>query len=190
VAEHRLIQLYNEVLLAELPAALAEEIADGLAEANAKYRRQGLSHDDAAKAAVAEFGNARAVVDALVRSSPARRITRWLIATGPVVGGCWALTLITRRAWDWPVPGVVRVLLGCILIATAIVLVTAAVARRYRVAQRAGAAGCAGLALIDASAITLVAAAAPSVGWLPLLAACASSLRLAAVTRAVRPVLT
>lgn len=189
MAEHSLIQRYNDVLLAELPIQLAEEVADGLAEANARYARQGMSCDDAAQAAVAEFGEARAVVAGLTRVSPAQWTARRLIATGPVVGGCWVVALIAGRAWEWPVPSIARALVGAVLITSVIVLLTAAVARRYRVAQRAGVAGCAGLALIDASAITMVATTAPTMGWLALLATCASMLRLVFVTRAVRPVL-
>jgi len=117
MAEHRLIQRYHDVLRAELPAQLAEEVADGLAEANAKYLRHGLSQDDAAQAAVAEFGDARAVAEAFARSSSARRTARTLIATGPIVGGCWAFALIAGRAWDWPVPNAARLLLGVTLIA-------------------------------------------------------------------------
>ena len=188
MAEHRLIQLYSDVLLAELPSRLAEEVADGLDDANWKYLQQGLSKDDAAQAAIAEFGDARSVVDGFIRNSPARRITRRLIATGPVVGGCWAVALIAGRAWEWPVPGVARALFGAILISSVIILLTAAMARRYRVVQRAGVAGCAGLALIDASAITLVATTAPTIGWLAVLAACASTSRLIFLTQAARPV--
>jgi len=187
MAEHRLIQSYSNVLLAELPARLAEEVAGGLDDANCKYLRQGLSQDDAAQAAIAEFGDARAVVEGFIRSSPARRIARRLIVTGPVVGGCWAVALIAGRAWEWPVPNVARLLLGALLTSSVIVLLTAAVARRYRVTQRAGVLGCAGLTLIDASAITLVAATAPTIGWLAALAACASGSRLVFVARAARP---
>src|SRR5215469_7633075 len=189
MAEHRLIQRYHDVLRAELPAQLAEEVADGLAEANAKYLRHGLNQDDAAQAAVAEFGDARAVAEAFARSSPARRTARTLIATGPIVGGCWAFALIAGRAWDWPVPNAARLLLGVTLIASVIAVLTAAMACRYRVAQRAGSVGCTGFALIDVSAITLVATTVPSVGWLAVLAACASTARLIFVTRAAGPAL-
>jgi hypothetical protein len=189
MAEHGLIQRYNDFLLAELPIHLAEEVADGLAEAHAKYLRQGLSQDDAAHAAVAEFGDARAVVEAFTRSSTARYTARRLIATGPVVGGCWAVALITERAWEWPVPNIARLLLGATLAASVIVVLIAALARRYQVARYAGVAGCAGLVLLDASAITVVVTTAPSIGWLAVLAGCASASRLILVTRAICPVL-
>lgn len=185
MAEHGLIQHYTDLLLAELPVHLAEEVADGLAEANTKYLRQGLSPDGAAQAAIAEFGDARAVVEGFTRRSPARCTARRLIATGPVVGGCWTLALITGRAWEWPVPNVARLLLAATLIASVIVLLMAAMARRYRLAQRAGVTGCAGLALTDAFAITLVITTAPSIGWLAALAACASASRLVLVFRVV-----
>ncbi len=189
MAEHSLIRRYNDVLLAELPAQLAEEVADGLAEANAKYLRQGLSADDAALATVAEFGDARAVAYAFTRASPARRIARRLMVSGPVVGGCWAAALVTGRAWEWPVPGAVRLLLGATLVASVIILLTAAHVRRYRAARNAGLAGCAGLVAIDLSAITAVLAAGPGIRWLVALAVCASVSRLILVARAIRPVL-
>ena len=189
MAEHHMIQRYNDVLRAELPPHLVEEIADGLAEANAYYLRQGLDADEAAQATVSEFGDARAVVEAFTRDIPARRIARRLIATGPVVGGCWAVALITGRAWEWPVPDAVRFLLGATLVASVSVLLTAALARRYRVVRPAGVVGCAGLAVLDLSAITAVVVAAPTVGWLAVLAAGVSASRLILVTRAVRPVL-
>lgn len=186
MAGHRLIQDYTDVLLAELPDQLAQEVADGLADAYSRYLSRGYSPDEAAQAAVAEFGDAHAVAVGFARSCPERRIARRLIATGPVVGGCWAFALIAGRAWDWPVPSVARLLLGAALIASVIAVLTAAVASRYRVARRAGAAGCALLALIDASAITLVATTATNVGWLAVLAACASASRFIFVTRAAR----
>src|SRR6266567_878387 len=56
MAEPSLIANYKAVLLAELPLPLAEEVSDGLAEAYAKYLRLELGAEDAAQAAVSEFG--------------------------------------------------------------------------------------------------------------------------------------
>ena len=105
MAQPRLITEYEAVLFAELPAALAEEVSDGLQLAYDTYLRRGLAPGEAAAAAVAEFGDACVVVEAFSRASPAGRLARVLVATGPLVGLCWATELIAGRAWDWPVPG-------------------------------------------------------------------------------------
>ena len=183
MAEPRLIEDYKAALLAELPALLAEEVSDGLSESYGKYRGLGLVPVVAAEAAVAEFGDPGAVVEAFSRCSPASRVARALIATGPAVGLCWAAVLITERAWDWPLPAVVPVLLGILLAASIAALVTAARARRYRAVCHSGAAGCLGLAVLDTSMIVAVVAAAPGLSWLAGLAICASAIRLVGVAR-------
>jgi hypothetical protein len=190
VAEHRLIKRYSEVLQSELPARLADEVADGLMEAYTKHLQQGMNRDDAAQAAVAEFGDPRAVVAEFTRSSPVRRIAQRLIATGPVVGMCWAAALITGRAWQWPIPGTVRALVGAALALSVAVLLTAALARRYRVVHLAGVAGCSGLVVLDASAISAAVIAAPGIRFFIIVAMAASAVRLFLITRAVRPALT
>jgi hypothetical protein len=188
MADHPLIRDYSEVLLVQLPARLADEVADGLGEAYEIHLAAGLSADDAARAAVAEFGDAEDVVNGFTVASPARRVARRLIATGPAVGLCWAVALVAGHAWAWPVPIMAKALIGATLIATAAVLMTAAVGRRYDAVRRAGSAGCVGLAVVDAAVIGLVLVAAPSFGWLLALAALASAIRLTCVARALRPV--
>ena len=189
MAEHRLIQDYTGVLFAELPDRLAEEVADGLADAYAKYVGRGLSPDAAERAAVAEFGDARDVVNGFTVASPARRVARRLVITGPAVGFCWAVALIAAHAWAWPVPMLAPILVGATLITSVIVLMTAALGRGYRAVHRAGAVGCVGLATLDATDIGLVLIAAPKFGWLLALAALASATRLTCVARVLRPVL-
>jgi hypothetical protein len=189
MAPPRLIEDYSAVLLAELPASLADEVSDGLDEAYRKYLRQGLVTEAAAEAAVGEFGDPRAVADAFIRASPARKAAHALIATGPLVGLCWASVLITGRAWNWPVPVVASVFLGGLLAASIAVLVTAARARRYRLVRRSGAAGCAGVVVLDVSMITAVIAVAPGADWIAVLAICASAARLIGVARAIGPML-
>ena len=189
MAEPSLIAAYKAVLLAELPLADAEEVSDGLGEAYAKYLQLGLGEDDAAGAAIAEFGSARSVVEAFSRASPARRAARMLVATGPAVGLCWTAAMITDQAWKWPVPLGGRALLGGLLVGSILVLVTAVRARGYRTVRRSGAAGCLGLAVVDASMITAVLALEPGIQWLTVVAVLASAARLTGIARAVPPML-
>ena len=60
--------------------------------------------DAAAEAAVVEFGAPDLIAREFTRAHPARRAARRLLAAGPAVGLCWAVALITSRAWTWPVP--------------------------------------------------------------------------------------
>jgi hypothetical protein len=177
------------VLSAQLPADVVEELADGLDLTCQRYVRQGLDPDSATGAALAEFGEPDVVVAAFTRLSPARRAARRLLAAGPVVGACWAGALITGRAWTWPVPLAVRVLLGLVLIAVVGLLAAAAFGRQYRPVSRAAAAGCAGIATLDAAMLIAVIIAAPAVIWPLLLPLAASAGRLTFATRALHPIL-
>ncbi len=183
MAEPRLIANYRAILCAELPLALAEEVSDGLGDTYAKYLRRGMAADDAAQAAVGEFGDARAVVEGFSRASAARRVAQELLMTGPAVGTCWAAMLITSRAWEWPVPVIARLLLGGLLVASVIVLVTAVRARRYWTVRRSGAVGCIGLAALDVSLITGVMVSWPGMRSLAVIAILASAARLMCIAR-------
>jgi len=189
VAEHSLITDYHAALAAELPAELAEEVIDGLIEADAKYRQQGLNADSAARAAIREFGEPSVVAAEFTQAAPAKRIARRLMVTGPVVGVCWGAALIEARAWQWPVPGFIRVVLGAVLAGSVIVLLMAVLTRRYRRVHRACTLACIGLAAVDVLALTSVLVGAPSFGWLVGAAACVSAARLAFVARSFRRVL-
>jgi hypothetical protein len=153
------------------------------------YLGQGLGSDAAARAAVAEFGEPQVVVAAFAGASPARRAARKLLATGPVVGACWGAALVSNRAWSWPVPIGVRVLLGMALIMVIGLLAAAAFGRRYRSAGRAAAAGCAGLTALDATMLIAITLAVPVVIWPVIVAAVASAVRITFATRTLRSVL-
>jgi hypothetical protein len=118
-----------------LKAPILDEVSDGLAESVATHRSQGEDALSAARAAVAEFGDATDLAQALSREmagSFAHRLGLALILTGPLIGLGW-LSAFALNAGDnlvdqlrpvlaW-LPGYL-VLMACV-IATA-VLATAA----------------------------------------------------------------
>jgi len=169
-----LIDDYLAGLSAQLPGRIVEELADGLDETYHGYLGQGLAPDAAARAAVEEFGEPRVIVDAFTDASHSRKTARRLLAAGPGVGMCWAVVLITARAWQWPVPVAARVLFGVSLITVIGLLAAAAFGRRYRLVRRAATAACVGTAVLDAMMIGTALAAAPVLVW-PVTAAVALS---------------
>ena len=76
--------------------AILAELRDGLEQATADRTASGLPADQAAAAAISQFGNPCAVADAFaaeLATAYARRTIAWLIATGPLVGIWWLLLL-------------------------------------------------------------------------------------------------
>jgi hypothetical protein len=189
MSEPGLIGAYLAELSAQLPAPIVAELADGLDQTHQHYLDQGLGPDAAAVAALAEFGEPQVVVAAFTHASPARRAARRLLATGPVVGACWGTALIINRAWTWPVPAGVRVLLGMALITAVSLLAAAAFGRHYRPAGRAAAAGCIGITALDATMLIAITLAVPAVIWPVIVAAAASVARITFAARALRTVL-
>jgi len=187
--EPRLISSYLAALAAELPAPIVEELADGLTETHRSYLRQGLAPDLAAESAVAEFGEPQAIVAEFARVNPSRRAARRLLGIGPVVGACWAVALITDRAGAWPVPLAVRIGAGAALITIIALLAAAALTTRYRLAARAGIAGCIGIATLDAMLITGVTLASAPMTWVMAGAMVASTARIAFAARSLVPAL-
>jgi len=181
-SEPRLIRGYLEVLAAQLPGPIAEELADGLTETHRSYLTRGLSADAAAEAAAEEFGSAEEILAGFARVNPARRAARRLLGFGPVVGGCWAAALATSRAWPGPLP--TRVALGLALVSCIGLLAVAALDRRYRVAFYSGVAGCVGFAALDASLIVGTLLVAGRTSWVTALAIAVSSGRIALCARA------
>lgn len=184
-----LIEDYRTAVAAQLPAAIADELADGLAETYHRYLEEGLDPVAAARAAVAEFGEPAVVVAAFTRASPACRAARRLLLTGPVVGACWGAVLLTGQAWTWPVPAGARVLAGVLLAAVIALLAAAARMPRYRLARRAAAAACAGLTAGDLAAVATAMVLIRHLPWPALLAVPASASRIAFTARAIRSVL-
>ena len=122
--EPRLISSYLDVLAAQLPASIVEELADGLTETHQSYLRQGLAPDLAARSAVAEFGEPQVIVAGFARVNPARRAARRLLGVGPAVGACWVAALLTSRSWAVPLPA--RMLAGATLAVVIALLATCA----------------------------------------------------------------
>jgi hypothetical protein len=181
-SEPRLIRGYLEVLAAQLPGPIVEELADGLTETHRSYLSRGLSCEAAAEAAVEEFGSADEILAGFARVNPARRAARRLLGFGPVVGACWVAALVTSRVWPGPSPA--RVALGLSLISCIGLLAVAALGSRYRVAVYSGVAGCVGFAALDASLIVGVLVVAGFASWVTALAVTVSLARIALCARA------
>ena len=184
-----LISGYLDALAGQLPGPVAEELAGGLEDTYRRHLDLGLAPEAAAQAAVAEFGDPGLIAAEFARAHPARRAARRLLAAGPVVGACWAVALVTGRAWTWPVPVVARIVPGVVLVAIVALLAVAARGIRYRSVGRAGTAGCVGIAALDGFMIIGVLAADPAARWAVAVAMAASAVRLGLTVRLLRPVL-
>jgi hypothetical protein len=184
-----LLEGYLDTLSWQLPGPVVEELADGLEETYRRHLRMGLDLEAAAAAAVAEFGAPDAIVAEFARAHPGRRAARRLLAAGPAVGLCWAVVLVTGRAWTWPLPAASGIGPGLALVAVVTLLAAAARTTRYRAAGQAGAAGCIGTAALDAFMITGVLMADPAVRWAAAVAMTASGARLVLSVRLLRPIL-
>jgi hypothetical protein len=175
MASHELIDGYLADLARQLPPHTVDELADGLMEAWRHRLNAGLAPTAAARAAIAEFGTPDLVTRAFVAQAPGRRAAVLLLASGPVVGACWGASLVTARAWTWPVPAPAAVLLSAVLLTVVAALVTAATSRSSLRRTRLGAVGGIGIVALDAAMITAVLLLAPALVW-PMLVAVPVSL--------------
>ncbi len=158
-----LISTYLGELSCRLPADITEEIADGLVEACEQHRARGLSEDDAARAAIAEFGDPRQLAAEFTRHAAGRRTARIMLASGPAVGACWGAALIASRAWTWPVPAGAKIAFGCLLLLVIGALASAAGSQRSYRLTRLAVPGGIGLIMLDLTMITTALLAAPAV---------------------------
>jgi fumarate reductase subunit C len=176
-----LIDDYLAGLRRRLPAPIAEEAAAGLLETYEHHLASNAGDQEAARAALAEFGDLVMVAGEFTRQAPGRRAARLLLATGPVAGSCWAAALISGRAWTWPVPATARLVFGAVLLLAVLTLLAAATSRhsyqRTRLAMLAGPV----ILVLDATAITAALLTAPALTW-TLRAAVAVSLGRIALT--------
>jgi hypothetical protein len=169
---------YVAELAARLPEPIVAELADGLRETCEYHRRRGLSAEDAARVAVAEFGDPATVLAAFVTASPARDAARSLLLAGPAVGGAWAVVLLWRPAWDWPVALAARVGFGAAVLTGVVLLAAAAFGARYRRAGRSAATACLVVLAVDTSMLGYVASAGMLTTWPVLVATALSTTRI------------
>jgi hypothetical protein len=181
-----------------LSARFRAELRDDLAEATAAQLPATPGPAAAARAAIAEFGDAETVAAAFrpeLATRQARRMGIALLASGPAVGACWLAATIfaadVATPWRWlPVLAAPLIILG----APATALIVASTGRLTRwqrpnteLATRAvvvagAAAGAGDLALLLGSAALLLTAV-PGPSPLVFLAAAASVTRLVFVGR-------
>ncbi len=157
-----LIAGYVAGLHRKLPPGIADEAADGLAETYQQHLADGASEQEAALAALAEFGDLATVTGEFTRQAPGRRAARLLLATGPAAGGCWAAALILGRAWTWPVPATARISFAAVLLLAVLTLLAAASSRHSYQRTRLAILASPVILLLDATAVTAAALAAPA----------------------------
>src|SRR5262249_19289297 len=161
------------------PAGIADEAAGGLIDTYQDHLDSGTSDQDAAHTALAEFGDLRMVVGEFTRQAPGRHAARLLLATGPVVGACWAAALTLSRAWTWPLPSAARLSFGAVLLLAARALAPAATSRRSYHRTRLPAAASPLLLALDTTAVAAVLLDAPALTWALGTAVAASLTRIA-----------
>ena len=185
------------------------ELEDGLWTATIAHHAYGRSPEEAATAAVAEFGDPGSVAagfDPELAAATGRRVGLALLITGPLVGSSWLLTAAT---WKWtgqPPPvalGLVATLVGLVLVVAvpAAVLSVAAAGRLSRwlpagpqvgaTAAAVATSACVAGDLVLLGSLLACTVLTGGVSWpAALLATGASSTRLSLAGRAARRCLT
>jgi hypothetical protein len=186
MASHQLIDEHLADLAGRLPGGVVDELTDGLLETWQHHLDAGLAPAEAARAAIAEFGSPAQITSAFVTQSPERRTARTLLATGPLVGAGWGVSLVVGQVWTWPVPALPSAGFGLALLAVIAALIVAASSRRSYRRTRLGEAGGLGLVVLDAVMVTTALLVAPTLAW-PLLAAIPASLTRIGLTLRVLP---
>jgi hypothetical protein len=180
VACHPLIDRHLAILAGQLPPTVVDELADGLIATWHRMVAAGHSRDEAAHAAIRDFGEPTQIVDAFIASSPGRRMARSLIYTAPLVAVWWAASLIFARAWTWPIPLPVAASLGVVLTLTVVALIVSANQPSYR-RTHLGIAGGVGALLVDTGMLALVVTTAPVYIW-PMAGAIVASITRSTLT--------
>jgi hypothetical protein len=190
VAGHQLIEDHLSRLARHLPTNTIDELADGLAETWHHHLAAGLPREDAARAAISEFGTPEQITAAFIAQAPGRRTARVLLATGPPIGICWGASLITAQVWTWPIPALAALTAAVALLAVVVALVLAATSRRSYRRTRLGAIGAVGLLALDAAMLAGAVLIAPTPVWPMALAIPASLARIGLTVRTLPSVLT
>ena len=184
MAGHNLITAQLDILAARLPAQTVQELADGLQEAYELHLDACGDPEQAARAAIAEFGDADTVTAAFLRESPWRRTALTLLLTGPLMAAIWAATLLTAGTWTWAVPFPAKLLYGAALVAIVCALVAVVREKRaYRRTRVAMIGSVLGLIVLDVLMLTVIAVMAPMPVWPMAVAVPASVIRILAVVR-------
>lgn len=178
-----LITGYLTGLRRSLPAPVADEAADGLIETYEQHLAAGAGDQQAARAALADFGDLAMVVGEYTRQAPGRRATRLLLATGPAAGFCWAAALVTSRAWTWPVPAAARLAFGAVLLLAVLTMLAAATSRHSYQRTRLAIIASPVIIALDAAAVAIALAAAPALTPVLLTAMAVSLGRITVTSR-------
>jgi hypothetical protein len=186
--------------------AIVAELEDGLWAATASHQAMGLSREEAARAAVAEFGDPGTVAAGFgpeLAAATGRRVGLGLLTTGPLVGMSWLLVAAVTWRWAGQEPpaalGLVAALVGLVLVvAVPAAVLSVAVSGGLSRWLPAGPPAAASAAAVAASACVVgdlcllggllaLLVLAGGVPWpAAVLAAGASSLRLSLAGRAAR----
>jgi hypothetical protein len=106
--------------------AIIAELRDGLHDAADHHGARALTPDQAATAAIAQFGTPQAVADAFageLATAYARRTIAGYIVTGPLVGVWWLLLLLHPHPWR---TGVIALLAAIPVIPLIVIAIAAA----------------------------------------------------------------
>jgi len=160
-----LIDDYLAGLRRRLPAPIAEEAAAGLLETYEHHLASNVGDWEAAHAALAEFGDLAMVASEFTRQAPGRRAARLLLATGPVVGACWAAALAGGRAWTWPAPATARLAFGAVLLLAVLTLLAAATSQHSYQRTRLAMLASPVILSLDVTAIAAALLIAPVLTW-------------------------
>jgi len=106
------------------------ELEDGLWTATLAHQARGLAPEEAARAAVAEFGDPRTVAAGFgpeLAAATGHRAGLGLLSTGPLVGSCWLLLAAATWRWTGQEPPAALWLFAALVGLTLVVAVPAAV---------------------------------------------------------------
>ncbi|MFD6416213.1 permease prefix domain 1-containing protein [Streptomyces sp. NPDC060194] len=183
---------------ARAKARLVAELRDGLTDTLAAHTAEGVPYEEAARAAVREFGTVGEIAPSCQREltvAQARHTARTVILTAPLLVACWFLAGVADPAPLWQLPvsagqltlqlagvATVTALLAALCAAVAPAALTGPLARRLRAPGRfplaVAWAGTTATVAMASATLALVTAAVLAADW-PLLG-CAGALAAAA----------